>query len=74
VFGRAVRAARERRRETLEDVAGRIPITGRRGESSRMDAKYLAAIERADHATSISTAARIARALDMRLADLVRDI
>jgi hypothetical protein len=39
-----------------------------------MDAKYLAAIERADHSTSISTAARIAKALEVPLADLVRDL
>jgi transcriptional regulator with XRE-family HTH domain len=37
-----------------------------------MDAKYLGEIERGWHAPSISTAKRIADALDVDLAELVR--
>lgn len=73
-FGDAVRDARRRRKETLEAVAGRIATIGRDGEASRMDAKYLAAIERGNHSPTISTAAKIAEALDVPLADLVRDL
>lgn len=64
-FGAAVRAARERRGETLETVARRIP---------RLDPAYLAAVERGNHAVSIVTAARLAEALGMKLSDLVRDL
>jgi transcriptional regulator with XRE-family HTH domain len=64
-FGRAVRAARERRGESLETVARRIP---------RLDPAYLAAIERGGHAVSIVTAVRIAEGLEMTLSDLVRDV
>lgn len=39
-----------------------------------MDAKYLAAIERGNHSPTISTAAKIAEALGVPLADLVRDL
>ena len=51
--------------ETLEAVAGRIP---------NMDAKYLGEIERGWHAPTIVTAKRIAVALELPLADLVRDL
>lgn len=64
-FGQAVRQARESRRETLEDVARRIP---------RMDAKYLGELERGWHAPTIPTAKRIATALETTLAALVHDI
>jgi transcriptional regulator with XRE-family HTH domain len=64
-FGAAVRAARQAREETLEDVARRI---------ARMDAKYLGEIERGWHSPSISTACRIAAALDVKLAALVADL
>lgn len=63
-FGSAVREARQARDETLEDVARRI---------ARMDAKYLGEIERGWHAPSISTAKRIADALEVSLAVLVRN-
>lgn len=64
-FGREVRRVRETRRETLEDVARRIP---------RMDAKYLGELERGWHAPTIPTAKRIATALETTLAALVHDI
>jgi transcriptional regulator with XRE-family HTH domain len=64
-FGQAIRRAREERNETLEDVAGRLP---------RMDPKYLGEIERGWHAPTISTAKRIADALNQPLSELVRDL
>jgi transcriptional regulator with XRE-family HTH domain len=64
-FGTAVRETRQERGETLEEVAHRI---------ERMDAKYLGEIERAWHSPSLSTAKRIADALELPLADLVRDL
>jgi ribosome-binding protein aMBF1 (putative translation factor) len=63
-FGAAVREARRQRGETLEQVAHRI---------ERMDAKYLGEIERGWHAPSITTK-RIADALALTLAELVRDL
>lgn len=62
-FGARVREARKQRSETLEQVAHRI---------TRMDAKYLGEIERGWHAPSIPTAKRIADALEVDLAELVR--
>jgi XRE family transcriptional regulator, regulator of sulfur utilization len=62
-FGVAVRETRQRRGETLEQVAHRI---------IRMDAKYLGEIERGWHAPTIPTAKRIADALEVELADLVQ--
>jgi len=64
-FGAAVRALRQERSETLEQVAHRL---------ARMDAKYLGEIERGWHAPSITTAKRIADALEVPLARLVADI
>jgi len=64
-FGAAIRAAREVRSLSVEQVARDIP---------RMDAAYLAAIERGWHAVTIPTAVRIAAALRMDLSDLVRDL
>ena len=64
-FGRAVRRTRDERGETLEDVARRIP---------RMDPKYLGELERGWHAPSISSAKRIADALELPLADLVKGL
>ena len=64
-LGQAIRAAREEREETLEDVAHRIPT---------MNAKYLGEIERGWHAPSIVTAKRVADALGTPLAELVRDV
>ena len=64
-FGHAVRRERQRRGETLEQVALRL---------ARIDAKYLGEIERGWHAPTIPTAKRIADALEVPLAELVRDI
>lgn len=64
-FGSAVRAARERRGERIDEVSRRI---------ARMDSAYLAAIERGAHAVTIPTAIKIAAALEMDLSDLVRDL
>lgn len=64
-FGANVREARTQRGETLEQVAHRI---------ARMDAKYLGEIERCWHAPSIPTAKRIADALEVDLAELVRTL
>lgn len=60
-----MRQAREQRGETLEQVAHRIP---------RMDAKYLGEIERGWHAPTIPTAKRIADALEIALADLLKGL
>jgi transcriptional regulator with XRE-family HTH domain len=77
-FGAAIREVRTRRGETLEDVAGRIPATAKRADSrgrpTTMDPKYLSEIEAGWHAPSIVTAKLIAEALDVALADLVRDV
>lgn len=64
-FGRALRLARERRKETLEDVAARTP---------RLDPRYLGEIELGWHAPSIVTAKRIADALVTPLAELVAEL
>jgi transcriptional regulator with XRE-family HTH domain len=61
-FGAAVRAAREQRGESLEDVAHRVP---------RLDPRYLGEIELGWHAPTIITAQRIADALDQPLSALV---
>lgn len=60
-----MRAAREARGETLEDVAARIP---------RLDPRYLGEIELGWHAPTIVTCKRIADALEVPLAELVRDL
>ena len=77
-FGAAVRERREARNETLEDVAGRIPAAAKRsqprGQPTKMNPKYLSEIERGWHAPSIVTAQRLAEALEVPLADLVRDL
>jgi transcriptional regulator with XRE-family HTH domain len=64
-FGEAVRRTRQDRNETLEEVARRMP---------RMDAKYLGEIEHGWHSPTLPTAKRIADALDVTLADLVREL
>lgn len=64
-FGMAVRQLRQRRGETLEEVADRL---------GRTDAKYLGELERGWHTPSISTAKKIADALEVSLARLVRDL
>ena len=64
-FGQALRARRNARGETLETVAGRLPT---------MDPKYLGQIERGWHSPTISTAKRLADALETPLAELVRGL
>lgn len=64
-FGAAIREARHRRGETLDQVAHRI---------ATMDPKYLGEIERGWHAPTIPTAKRIADALDVPLTELVRGL
>jgi transcriptional regulator with XRE-family HTH domain len=64
-FGEAVRAARTGRGLTVEAVAHELP---------RMDAAYLAAIERGAHAVTLPTAVRIASALGVPVSDLVRTL
>lgn len=64
-FGGAVREARERRKETLEDVAGRI---------AKLDPRYLGEVELGFHAPTIITAKKLADALDVPLDSLFRDL
>lgn len=73
-FGEAIRKARRARGESLEDVAGRVPATGRKGQASKMDARYLGEIEAGWHAPTIVRAVEIAAALELSLADLVADL
>ena len=61
-FGAAVRAAREERGLSVEELAREIP---------RMDAAYLAAVERGWHAVTVPTAVRIATGLGLTLSRLV---
>jgi transcriptional regulator with XRE-family HTH domain len=65
LLGTAIRTARTDRGETLDQVANRIET---------MDAKYLGEIERGWHAPTISTAKRIADALEIPLWELVRGL
>jgi DNA-binding XRE family transcriptional regulator len=60
-----VRQVRQERGETLEQVARRL---------ERMDAKCLGEIERGWHSPSLTTAQRIAVALEVTLASLVSDL
>jgi transcriptional regulator with XRE-family HTH domain len=75
-FGTAIRQQRQAQGRTLEDVAGQIPVVTPRkdGESHPMDSKYLGELERGWFAPSITTAKLIADALEVPLADLVRDL
>jgi transcriptional regulator with XRE-family HTH domain len=60
-----MRATREGRGETLDQVANRIP---------RMDAKYLGEIERGWHSPTITTAKRIADSLGVSLSKLFKGL
>jgi len=73
-FGSALKQARAERDMTLEAVAGAIERTGRNGQPTVMDPKYLSSIERGWHSPTVTTAKQIANALDMPLAHLVRDL
>jgi ribosome-binding protein aMBF1 (putative translation factor) len=73
-FGSALKQAREARDETLEAVAGRVVRVGRGGKPTVLDSKYLQALESGRHSPTITTAKQLADALDVSLADLVRDL
>lgn len=66
IFGEAVRARRERRGWTLEQLAEEM------GSSDH--GRYVGEIERGFHSPTLTTAKRIADALDVSLAELVRSI
>jgi len=68
-FGAAVREAREQRKMTLEDLAGE---TRKRGGS--LDPRYIGELELGWHSPTITTAQRLADALDLTLAQLVYDV
>ena len=65
VFGEAVRAERERRGETLEQVGERM---------GSGHGKYLGEVERGFHSPTLTMAKRIADALEVPLSELVRDL
>lgn len=64
-FGAAIREARERRKETLEQVADR---------TDRLDPRYLGEIELGFHVPTIVTAKKIADALRTPLSTLVKGL
>lgn len=64
-FGSAIRDARNRRDESLEDVAGRVP---------KLDPRYLGEVELGFHAPTIVTAKKIADALEVPLTELMKDL
>ncbi len=65
IFGAAVRAERNRRGWTLEELGSKM---------DRPDGKYVGEIERGFHSPTITMAKRIANALDVPLALLVREL
>ena len=65
VFGEAVRARRTEKGLTLEQVGERMGTS---------DGKYLGEIERGFHSPTLTTAKRIADALEYPLARLVEDL
>lgn len=65
VFGDAVRSEREKRGLTLEQLGDRM---------GRPDGKYLGEVERGFHSPTLATAKRIADALGVQLAKLVKDL
>lgn len=65
IFGKAVRAEREKRDWSLEHLGDRM---------GRPDGKYLGEVERGYHSPTLTTAKRIADALEVSLSDLVRDL
>jgi transcriptional regulator with XRE-family HTH domain len=64
-FGEAVRAERERRGWTLEELGGRMDSA---------QGKYLGEIERGFHSPTLTMAKRIADALEVPLSKLVAPI
>lgn len=77
-FGHAIRQRRQAKGRTLEDVAAHIPAVSRnrdgKSQSTAMDPKYLGELEAGWFSPSITTAKLIADALEVPLADLVRDL
>ncbi len=77
-FGKAVRQQRQAQGRTLEDVAALIPAVSRskdgKNHATAMDPKYLGELEAGWFSPSITTAKLIADALEVPLADLVRDL
>lgn len=65
VFGEAVRAQREQKGWTLEQLGDRM---------GRTDGKYLGEVERGYHSPTLTTAKEIADALGVRLAELVSEL
>jgi len=65
VFGNAVRDRRTRRGWTLDQLGEQI---------GSQDGRYLGELERGFHSPTLTTAKRIADALDVALVDLVKDI
>jgi transcriptional regulator with XRE-family HTH domain len=64
-FGDAVRKRRAKQGWTLEQVGARMGTP---------DGKYLGEVERGFHSPTLTMAKRIAEALDVPLAQLVKDI
>ena len=64
-FGAAVRAAREDRGWSLEDLGERM---------GRPDGKYLGELERGFHSPTLTTAKLIAESLGLPLSQLVRPL
>ncbi|MFN8113178.1 MAG: helix-turn-helix transcriptional regulator [Solirubrobacterales bacterium] len=65
LFGEAVRAEREEQGLTLEQLGERM---------GNPDGKYLGELERGFHSPTLTTAKRIADALDVKLTKLVEDL
>lgn len=65
LFGDAIRTKREERGWTQEDLGTRM---------GRLDGKYVGEVERGFHSPTIATAKEIADALEVQLADLVKEI
>lgn len=65
-----MRAARDARGDTLEDVAGRIERVDSKGKRTIMDMRTLGEIERGYHSPTIVTAKQIADALGVPLSEL----
>lgn len=69
-FGDAVRAEREKRGWSLEELDARMDY----GKEKQRDGKYVGEVERGFHSPTLTMAKRIADALEVRLADLVANL
>ncbi|HXV05734.1 MAG TPA: helix-turn-helix transcriptional regulator [Solirubrobacterales bacterium] len=73
-FGKNVRRIREEQELSIEALAGKIVTRSRTdGKPVPMDAKSLGEIELGWYSPTIGLAAKIAKALGVPLADLMRD-